>query len=527
MITQIVNRPEQAYVYRHARGQDPQLMAMQARAYGVTYREEVPPVEKPAKVWGTTPQAIGMVCLMLGFLFAAARASAATYTQGITGTAGSNWSVTLDTTAQTISNTGTAADFNSLRYKEGLITDTTPTSVDGSWGAFSASPQTLTVNPGVNVCFIAVTRFGTLVSSIVRVGPSASYSVDFPLPKNTTAYPVTYKFYQGTTEVSSVTVAPGEGPETIHITGLDTDEQVYAVEYTGSLSRNDAGSLIFTPNTQWQTVSHGVPTLPGSGPSVADTPPPPGGPPAIPTPTAPVAPPTPTPGPLAPVGNPDHPTPTPQAPPNPTPSGSGGVTAADLQVAVNQLVADNNATRLQSAQNLNNINASLNAINTKQTEVGTKVIAAIDAASGKNVDGHNNTVKALNDLKTTAGNTNQLLAKIDASLQEGAAVTVPSGTLPSSRVAGTMLGVANTRSFTKLPAAPTFAALTASSSVSYTIKVPKLGDGTTIDYSFTVNFAEEPYHTPIVIFRAALLILLTLVYFIATFYAVRGAFAGK
>jgi len=78
----------------------------------------------------------------------------------------------------------------------------------------------------------------------------------------------------------------------------------------------------------------------------------------------------------------------------------------------------------------------------------------------------------------------------------------------------------------KLPSAPTLNTLTPSSVISINFEVPKLGGGS-FTVSESVDFSAYPYATPIAVFRGALLVVLTLIYFMLTFAAVRSAFAGK
>lgn len=85
----------------------------------------------------------------------------------------------------------------------------------------------------------------------------------------------------------------------------------------------------------------------------------------------------------------------------------------------------------------------------------------------------------------------------------------------------------NASALGKLPSAPTLSTtLTAASSVHISFTIPKLTGGS-FEVDKTVDFSAAPYATPISVFRGLMLVLITLVFFLACFYTIRGAFAGK
>jgi hypothetical protein len=87
-------------------------------------------------------------------------------------------------------------------------------------------------------------------------------------------------------------------------------------------------------------------------------------------------------------------------------------------------------------------------------------------------------------------------------------------------------GEVNTKALGKLPTKPTFSGMTTVSAINVSLTIPKLHGGN-IEFQKAIDFSQAPYAGPIAIFRTILLVLVTLVFFLATVYAVRGAFAGK
>jgi len=245
--------------------------------------------------------------------------------------------------------------------------------------------------------------------------PEPDYTITFRIPQNPTAYPVVYKFYQGDTLITSYTQSPGAAATTIDLNGLTSDEDVFMVEYTGSLSRSEGGGVVFTPDTNWQVVNTGQPVTEGSTP--IDGAPKPIGPPlvtaapAVPSPVTPTPAPTPT-TPL-PAPTPAAAPTVPSAQPNPyTPTGTGGATKADLEDAINKLVADANATRTADTNNAAAVVTALNTLSANAATNANKVVEAVDTNTAKNVDALAKVVTASNNVSTSIGIANQHLFNI-------------------------------------------------------------------------------------------------------------------
>jgi len=116
--------------------------------------------------------------------------------------------------------------------------------------------------------------------------------------------------------------------------------------------------------------------------------------------------------------------------------------------------------------------------------------------------------------------------KLEKSI-EGSPTKVPDAlAAPTSRISDTAIASANTKMLSKLPTAPSLTSLTPAGVISIDFSIPK-PDGGSFEVHKTVNFTEAPYAAPIAIFRALLTALVTLAYFMLTFYTIRGAFAGK
>lgn len=78
----------------------------------------------------------------------------------------------------------------------------------------------------------------------------------------------------------------------------------------------------------------------------------------------------------------------------------------------------------------------------------------------------------------------------------------------------------------KLPTAPNFSSMASSSKVIIDFSIPTLTGGS-IAVHKEVDFAAYPYSGPVAIFRGACLVVLTLLFFLLSFYTVRSSFAGK
>lgn len=83
-----------------------------------------------------------------------------------------------------------------------------------------------------------------------------------------------------------------------------------------------------------------------------------------------------------------------------------------------------------------------------------------------------------------------------------------------------------TKTFGKLPVAPTLSNPGSSSTITISFEIPKLTGGA-FTVNKTIDFSASPYAAPIAVFRGLLLILCTVAFFFATFWVVRGAFVSK
>ena len=126
------------------------------------------------------------------------------------------------------------------------------------------------------------------------------------------------------------------------------------------------------------------------------------------------------------------------------------------------------------------------------------------------------------DKATYREGVDKTIAAIDGKAFPGYTFSAPSDSdakwQPSAAVNATALG--------KLPQAPTLGGLTASHTLTVHLEIPKLTGGT-INFSKTVDFSAPPYSGPIAVFRGLILVLMTLIFFMATFWVVRGAFTTR
>lgn len=239
------------------------------------------------------------------------------------------------------------------------------------------------------------------------------YYWDGVIPANTSDHDIVYKFYQGSTEVSSYTQSAGAGVQNIHLTGLTPGTLVTVVAQVGGYVSNSQGVPVWTPNETREVVGGGRPTAaaepppPSSlfSPSAADigarapsvalpnpvtapTAPTPSTPPAAPVPTTPVS--------QKPATA--HVTPTGVPVPYPTPSGTNGVTKADIEDATNKLISDLNTTRADAAENANRIITSVDGVTSANIEALGKVINAVDAGTAKAKESSDNQTGELQKL---------------------------------------------------------------------------------------------------------------------------------
>jgi len=214
-------------------------------------------------------------------------------------------------------------------------------------------------------------------------------------------------------------------------------------------------------------------------------------------------------------------TPLPSAIPAPNDGAALASTAAVNQgsaaAQTNALAGALSAVAAANTQASNGVVAAVN-----QTVAATdKVQAAIGALAA-------NSHQATSTANANAAAVNSYLATLHDDITGGPTVTPGAAPVPGT-TASAFAPDENTKAkvIGKLPVAPTLGALTPSSVLAFTIQVPKLDGSTLVSVTKTIDFAEPPFAAPVAIFRGICMVVLTLVYFLASFWAVRGAFAGK
>jgi hypothetical protein len=181
----------------------------------------------------------------------------------------------------------------------------------------------------------------------------------------------------------------------------------------------------------------------------------------------------------------------------------------------------NAATGGDIAKAANAQTVALNAVAAAQTTAANGVVTATN-----NVASEVNQNSSLNAAAAALAHQDSQAIQ---TLLTGDPVTVPAAPDPTHTTAAWVPGTAstvNTGIIAKLPTAPTFSTLTAAHIIGYTIKIPK-GGGETIDVTESIDLSQDPWATPIAIFRGACLIVMTLTFFLVSFYTVRGALASK
>lgn len=374
-------------------------------------------------------------------------------------------------------------------------------------GVFYATEETLTVPPGA----------------------APSYKITVTIPANDTENVIQYFVYQGETVVAQASSEPGQGPQLLQITDLETNAPVVIkeVSYIKEIAEDPLNPGVYivvgTVLNEIRTVSTGTPTIQGSTAPAPEAPKP--APPPIikTTPTAPPAAPTPAPAPTPPVPHIPIANPTPKAPPNTTPTGTGGATKEDIERQTNQLadVLDNANT--EAAKNANGIigaintaatanhtgqNAIISAVNTAASSAHTSAtaqIAALNKAQGA-LDRIN---ASLSGLGTNAAFTNSKLTAIQQAIEGGPDVAPASypatftGTLAATNTDAVSGLVA------KLPAVPDVLPtdIGSSSHFVFSLKFPPLTQ------TFVVDVDMAPYSTPIGFVRGIMKSLLTILFF--------------
>ena len=509
-------------------GVDPELSSMQGAVYGyrvVFDRPAVPPVRP--RSWGTVPQAFGCVVLLVGFLFALVAQASAFATNSFSVSDTINPGDTNNVTGGTVVYTITVTDSGTLSgghrvfdvSLSGTINGVSTSSLrlifQGPTGSgYLANGATQALADGLYDIVLAHSPDGTgmkTYTGAMYVGVPPTYHVLVRYPANDTDLKLTYSIMQNGAIVSAGTHIqfagdPVFGPVSIEVPTNDPITLVVAVPgYT-----QDGPLWVPTSDPLFQsiiavnTVASPATNLPTTG-----------------TPTVPVEPsPTDLANKLPPatlvvlrgaLGGqsqqalaPAVPPPSPVAPPfDGTATGStAAATGGDVAKSGNATTAALNAVASTQAAAANGIVNATNGVTTATNQVANVGVAAAALAH------------------TDA-------AAIQAAL-EGDPVSAPSVTDPATITPkwspGTVATV-NSAVLGKLPDAPTFSSLSSVHSISYTIPIPKPGG--TIDVTETVDFSAAPWAVPIAIFRGFCLVLLTLSFFFATFWVIRGAFVSK
>jgi len=212
------------------------------------------------------------------------------------------------------------------------------------------------------------------------------YYADFLVPKNEGIEPVTITVYQNGNEITSYVANPGDGPNELHVTGLEAEGLITVVYGYGVYSKMPGGTVIFTPNVDFEVAG-------GCQPTAAAEPPDPTKlsgmrktlplkqepEPVEPTPPqTPQTPPTPVPPPSAPTTT-TPPTRGPLGVPYGTPTGEAPVTKANIEDVANKISA-----RLDEADQ------NRQASDDKTTEAVDKVAATVATQSNANLAAVNN-----------------------------------------------------------------------------------------------------------------------------------------
>jgi len=236
------------------------------------------------------------------------------------------------------------------------------------------------------------------------VGATNAY-VDFKVPANSGTETVNIKFWQNGVVVSSLSVSPGAGASTVHLTGLTSGQMVTAVYGYPENVAMPGGTILSTPDRVFEVGG-------GANATTAAEPPDPtqllpfratAGPvPNQPTAVTPATPQTSTAAPTA-IATPSAPavitkyTRTVIGVPFGTPSGTSGVTKADSETIANAIVAaTNTADANQSGRDDKLIDATNNVATTIATQTNSN-LSAINALRTESVAGVNKQLAAANN----------------------------------------------------------------------------------------------------------------------------------
>lgn len=287
-------------------------------------------------------------------------------------------------------------------------------------------------------------RYQDIVGTATTISPAAEWDLNFTagpaavkyrltvnIPANTTEGLLRYHINQNGSTLQTIVTEPGQGPQIIQLTELDSNlpVTVQEVSYVKEIDEDPLNPghyiVVSTQLNEIRTVSTGTPKVDGAtastpdapkktlsvvkpAPSITPTPTPPIVAPVVPTPV-PVTPVAPLPTPITVVGYMGPPTPNPA--PNPTPSGTGGTTAADTQLQTNQINAALNNQAVVSTMNTNKLVESSNTNTAASTAAAASVVGAINMSA-------DSTTKSINAVLAATNQSNQAAADSKAGITD-------------------------------------------------------------------------------------------------------------
>lgn len=371
-------------------------------------------------------------------------------------------------------------------------------------GTYTPDSSIVTLHPGAQIYLYLVGsdnsggHVQTQGDVFIPIHPQ--FWVNIPLPANNGTNTITFIATQDGNEVGMWQQQAGDGARTVRVGPLSTQDVVTVSQLTpGSTIQNGPdGNPILTGTTQLSTLGTATPGAGSSsgGGTTASL-----GAPANPsTPAAPTSPgkPPASAGVQAPVTPPAAPTLTPPA------GGDGSASSTDIALLDNDIATLLNQGTAAAATNANNITAALNLLNNQTVANSTAEIKAI-----------NQNIAAVDQVSTALTDYTGVDQTLPTTYNTTPVVN-PGSYSPSATAAAV------------LPVAPTLPTTVASSHViTLHVKFPKLDGSTLLDWSTDIDFSSDPYATPIAVFRACMLAIATLTFYLACFWAVRGAFTSK
>lgn len=241
------------------------------------------------------------------------------------------------------------------------------------------------------------------VQQAFYIEPNPDYYADFRIPANTSSVPFKVRFYQGGDLLTELTVQPGTGAQTVHLSSGVVEGELITVVYSyGGYEMSPGGTLTFVPDKEYENGGGGMPVNDVEPPDPYQALPPRNNvgitpqnePTTPPTPETPQSAPTPVtaPTPQTPVA---APTGGVMGIPFGSPSGTSGVTKQDLETATNATVtamstADSNRQASDDATL-----AAINKTNTALGDIGTANTAGMNALREEMVSGSNKQLAAV------------------------------------------------------------------------------------------------------------------------------------